>query len=183
MPHVPHLPGMFSPQTLMELNEKVPALQLTSVNRTTDVIETIQDMSVAACAYLQTNITRFFATITPSLSLSVPRNRAGLEEPSFKLRDLWRFYDSPSGIEVPIQVDDDASELHFAPHLSGFQLFSEDSVGTETPSVQWFSSETPDAWKGVWETVSELSQSPEYELLMKARSTSLSHHSWYVLFS
>mmetsp|Transcript_23042 Transcript_23042/g.37912 ORF Transcript_23042/g.37912 Transcript_23042/m.37912 type:complete len:424 (-) Transcript_23042:492-1763(-) len=41
----------------------------------------------------------------------------------FQLRDLWQFYDSPYGIEVPIFLDGSETFVYYVPYLSAVQLY------------------------------------------------------------
>ncbi len=64
-----------------------------------------------------TNMFSFFKHTCPSFKKS-----------DVKLQDVWKFYDEPYGLSIPIKVANDEECVYFVPHLSGIQLYQQDSL-------------------------------------------------------
>ncbi|KAL0210708.1 hypothetical protein RCL1_005144 [Eukaryota sp. TZLM3-RCL] len=108
------------------------------------------------------------------------------------LRDLWRFYDLPFGLEVPI-INLPVSRVHFIPYVSGMQLFlykdSLESFSHLLPPTQplifddaalvfeFFEFNHPEVRIPFPEQIHSLSSS--CRLLSEATSSMLHPRSWY----
>jgi len=72
----------------------------------------------------ETNIYSFFKHCTPSFKLTKETDLT-----SYKLKDLWSFYDEPYGVEIPIRLPNVTKEnVYFVPHLSAIKLMANDKT-------------------------------------------------------
>ncbi|KAG2381775.1 hypothetical protein C9374_006159 [Naegleria lovaniensis] len=68
----------------------------------------------------ETNIYNFFKSCTPSFHCN---HHHGMESwRSYKLKELWSFYDEPYGMEVSIRLPHSKENVYFVPHLSAIKL-------------------------------------------------------------
>jgi hypothetical protein len=121
----------------------------------------------------------------PPLAPPAPMRRAAPLSPAFfLLEELWRWYDQPFGVEVPVQVEGVDVMLFYVPYLSAIHLTVPappaalgDRYRPWQTLLSFVEVGDPISRIPLWDKVVELAAS--CPALMRARSCELHPTSWY----